>query len=210
MGEERREPSEPRLAATVILLRRGGKHADRGLEVCLARRNPEASFMPGVWVFPGGAVDEPDGEGDAGMRACAARELAEEVGVEIDPAELVPYSRWITPEIGSVRFDTYFYLGLAPAHAPPKADGDETVDAGWFEPRDALDRHYRDELPLVFPTIKHLESLLPYATAREALDDAAGREIEPVLPRVEGKGDDRRIVLPGGWDDVPMPDELKG
>jgi 8-oxo-dGTP pyrophosphatase MutT (NUDIX family) len=194
----------------VILLRRGGKHADRGLEVCLARRNPEARFMPGVWVFPGGAVDEADGEGEPGMRTCAAREVAEEVGIELDAAELVPYSRWITPEVGRIRFDTAFYLALAPAHSPPEPDGEETVEAGWFNPRKALDSHYRDQLPLVFPTIKHLETLLPFSTAEEALEAAAGRSIEPVLPRVEGEGDERRIVLPEGWGKAtPIPKELR-
>ncbi|MGZ5313074.1 MAG: NUDIX hydrolase [Solirubrobacterales bacterium] len=210
MAEASSESATPRPAATAILLRRGGKHSDRGLDVCLARRNPEASFMPGVWVFPGGGVDDADGEGEAGTRACAAREVAEEVGIEIDAAELVPYSRWITPEVGRIRFDTAFYLALAPAHSPPEPDGEETVDAGWFNPREALDSHYRDELPLVFPTIKHLETLLPFASAAEALEAAAGRNMEPVLPRVEGEGDERRIVLPEGWGEAtPIPKELR-
>ncbi len=202
------KPATPRPAATVILLRRGGKHADRALEVCLVRRNPEARFMPGVWVFPGGAIDPEDGEGDDGSRRCAAREVAEEAGVEVDAAELVPYSRWITPEEVSIRFDTLFYLALAPAHSPPQPDGSETVDAGWFTPQEALDRHGRDreEFPLVFPTIRHLESLSKYANAEEALTAAAGRSLEPVMPHVEGEGADRRIVMPEGWDDVPFPD----
>ena len=49
-------PATPRPAASLILLRRGGKHRQRGVEVLLVRRSPEASFMPGVWVFPGGVV----------------------------------------------------------------------------------------------------------------------------------------------------------
>jgi 8-oxo-dGTP pyrophosphatase MutT (NUDIX family) len=65
----------------VILLRRGGKHAERGLQLLLVQRNAEARFMPGVWVFPGGAVDAADGEGDEGFRTCAARELQEETGL---------------------------------------------------------------------------------------------------------------------------------
>ena len=195
-------PAEPRPAATVILLRRGAKHSERGLEVCLVRRNPAARFMPGVWVFPGGAVDVSEGTGDEAHRACAARELAEEAGVEVDPAELVPYSRWITPEPVPIRFDTWFYLALAPAHSPPKPDGSETVDAGWFSPRGALDDHYadRESFKLVFPTIKHLESLLPYANAEEALEAARRREVKAVEPEVVGEGDERRIVLP---DDLP-------
>ena len=194
------EPAVPRPAATVILLRRGGKHAERALEILLVRRNPEARFMPGVWVFPGGAVDAEDGDGEEAHRTAAARELAEEAGIELPAEELVAYSRWITPRVAPVRFDTRFYLALAPAHSPPEPDGSETVDAGWFGPQDALDRHYGGDLPLVFPTIKHLESLVGFANAEEALEAARGRVVKTVEPRVEGEGDEQRIVLP---DELP-------
>jgi 8-oxo-dGTP pyrophosphatase MutT (NUDIX family) len=184
----------------VILLRRGGKHAERGVQVLLVQRNPEARFMPGVWVFPGGAVDPEDGEGEAAHRAAAVRELEEEAGIELPAEDLVAYSRWITPKVVPIRFDTRFYLGLAPAHSPPEPDGSETVDAGWFEPRKALDSHHAGELALVFPTIKHLESLVGFADAEEALDAARRREVKPVEPEVVGEGDAQRIVLP---DDLP-------
>jgi 8-oxo-dGTP pyrophosphatase MutT (NUDIX family) len=194
------EPAKPHPASTVILLRRGGRHADRGLEVCLGQRNPQARFMPSVWVFPGGGVDEADGEGEESYRAAAVREVQEEVGIDIPASELIAYSRWITPRVVPVRFDTRFYLALAPAHSPPEPDGSETVDAGWFEPAAALDRHYadREEFPLVFPTIRHLESLLPYSNAEEALEAARARVVKPVEPEVVGEGDDRRIILPDG------------
>ena len=93
------EPSIPRPAATIILLRGG----DEDLEVLLVRRTPQARFMGGVWVFPGGAVDADEGEGDAGHRAAAVRELYEEAGIGLDdPGALVRFSRWITPpEISS-------------------------------------------------------------------------------------------------------------
>jgi 8-oxo-dGTP pyrophosphatase MutT (NUDIX family) len=190
------EPAVARPAATVILLRRGGKHAERGLQILLVQRNPEARFMPGVWVFPGGAVDSADGNGEAAHRAAAVRELSEEAGIELDSAELVAYSRWITPKVVPIRFDTRFYLGLAPAHSPPKPDGSETVDAGWFNPAEALELHHDDKLPLVFPTIKHLESLTGFANAEEALEAARRREVKAVEPEVVGEGEDRRIVLP--------------
>jgi 8-oxo-dGTP pyrophosphatase MutT (NUDIX family) len=187
---EEKEPAVPRPAATVILLRRGGKHAERALEVLLVQRNPEARFMPGVWVFPGGSVDAEDGDGEEAHRAAAARELAEEAGIELAEEELVAYSRWITPRVVPIRFDTRFYLALAPAHSPPKPDGSETVDAGWFGPQDALERHRAGELPLVFPTIKHLESLVGFANAAEALEAAQRREVRTVEPRVVGEGDE--------------------
>jgi 8-oxo-dGTP pyrophosphatase MutT (NUDIX family) len=188
----------PRPAASVILLRRGGKHAQRGLEVLLLKRSEQASFMPGIWVFPGGAVDPEDGEGETGFRAGALRELGEEASIELNgPDELVPFSHWITPEIVPVRFDTWFYLALSPAHSAPEPDGSETTEAVWWEPRLALEAHRDGELKLVFPTIKQLESLADYATSDEALEAARGRSVEPIMPKVVGEGNDQHVVLPG-------------
>jgi 8-oxo-dGTP pyrophosphatase MutT (NUDIX family) len=194
------EPTEPRPAATVILLRRSGKHRERGLEVLLVKRNPSARFMPGVWVFPGGAVDDADvaGDDESRHRVCAIRELAEEAGIDLDAgAELIPFSRWITPEAVPIRFDTRFYLALAPPHSPPRPDGREAVDAAWFEPARALSRHREGGLDLVFPTIKNLEALTRFATSEEAMDASRDAEVEPILPRVVGEGGNRRVVLPG-------------
>ncbi|HET9119254.1 MAG TPA: NUDIX hydrolase [Solirubrobacterales bacterium] len=200
LRDEGEPPATPRPAATVILLRRGGKHVERGLQVLLVRRNPEARFMPGVWVFPGGSVDAEDGDGEEAHRVAAVRELGEEAGIEVPSDELIAYSRWITPRIVPIRFDTRFYVALAPAHSPPRPDGSETVDAGWFGPQAALDAHRAGELPLVFPTIKHLESLVGYGNAGEALEAARRRVVRPVEPEVVGEGEARRIVLP---DDLP-------
>jgi len=194
------DPVTARPAATVILLRRSGKHSERGLEILLVRRNPEARFMPGVWVFPGGAVDANDGTSgeEETFRTCAARELAEEAGIELgDDAEMILWSRWITPEIVPIRFDTWFFLALAPPHSPPKPDGEETVDAGWFKPSVALESHRAGELQLVFPTIKQLESLAAFENADEALAAAREHTVEPIMPKVTGEASERRVVLPG-------------
>lgn len=194
-------PSEPRPAASVVLLRRGGKHGDRELEVLLLKRSPEARFMPNVWVFPGGAVDLADGEEEAGYRACAVRELAEEAAIEL-PAdeELVLFSRWITPAVISTRFDAWFFLALAPAHTPPKPDGAETTEALWFKPAAALQAQADGELVLAFPTLSQLQSLLPYRTSDEALAAYRDRPVEPVLPVVIGDRENHRVVLPGDPD----------
>ncbi|HEX3975477.1 MAG TPA: NUDIX hydrolase [Solirubrobacteraceae bacterium] len=190
----------PRLAATVILLRGGGD----SLEVLLARRNPAARFMGGAWVFPGGAVNTEDGDGEPGRKAAAIRELSEEVGVGLkDPDALVAFSRWITPAVVKIRYDTWFYLAVAPDGAQPQVDGSEMVDARWFGPQDALGAYRAGEIMLVFPTIKHLEQLSGFPSARALIDHACTRTVEPVQPRVIGTGETARIVLPGepGYDD---------
>jgi 8-oxo-dGTP pyrophosphatase MutT (NUDIX family) len=188
------QESVPRLAATVILLR-GGAEA---LEVLLVKRNPASKFMGGAWVFPGGAVDRNDGEGQPALRAAALRELGEEAGIhQNDPDSLIPFSRWITPAAVKIRFDTWFYLTPLPDGATPEIDGNEIVDARWYEPRQALEAAGRGELLLVFPTIKHLEQISPFESALALMEYAQGREILPVQPRVVMQGETARILLPG-------------
>jgi 8-oxo-dGTP pyrophosphatase MutT (NUDIX family) len=80
----------PRDAASLILLRGEG----RTLEVLAGRRPLHVKFMPGVYVFPGGAIDPPDRIGwsvESGTEALgsklarsartALRETWEEAGV---------------------------------------------------------------------------------------------------------------------------------
>jgi 8-oxo-dGTP pyrophosphatase MutT (NUDIX family) len=187
-------PVRPRQAASVILLRGGAET----LEVLLVRRTPKARFMGGVWVFPGGAVDDVEGTGDQAHRAAAVRELSEEAAIELaDPDELVKFSRWITPEQVQIRFDTHFFLALLPDGQEPRIDGEECVDVGWFTPAGALQASTDGEIVLVFPTIKHLEQLRGFETVDELLDYARGREVVPVEPKVLLEGEVARILLPG-------------
>src|SRR5260221_9803592 len=65
------EPAVPKPSASVVLLRRGGKHSHQALEVLLLKRTEEAKFMPGGWVFPGRGVDPQGGTGEAGTRGLA-------------------------------------------------------------------------------------------------------------------------------------------
>ena len=154
--------------------------------------------MGGVWVFPGGAVDTDDGDGDDAHRIAAIRELREEASVALaGPDVLVPFSRWITPAEVRVRFDTHFFLAPLPAGQEPRVDGEECVDLGWFTPTAALEAHRAGEIVLVFPTIKHLEQLAPFSRAEELLAHARNLVVEPVLPKVIVEGDSARVLLPG-------------
>ena len=192
-------PTEPRQAASVIVVRGAGEE----LEVLLVQRTPEARFMGGFWVFPGGAVDAHEGEGDAAHRLAAVRELREEAGVEgIGPAELVRFSRWITPRQVEIRFDTHFFVAPMPHGATVEVDGAEIVDHRWYSPAAALEAHRSDDLALVFPTIKHLEQLEAFSSADDLIAHAEKEEVVPVEPRVLIEGEVARVVLPGepGYD----------
>ena len=189
-GAQPGEPSEPRPAASVVLLRRGGKHGDRALEVLLLKRTAEARFMPNVWVFPGGAVDAGGRRGRGrlpGLRACASWPRRRGSSSPADE-ELVLFSRWITPEVVSTRFDAWFFLALAPAHTPPQPDGVETVEAAWFEPRAALEAPggRRDRRSPSRP-ISQLECAAPVrAPPTRRSPPTATATVEPILPKVIG------------------------
>lgn len=187
-------PRRPRPAAAIMLLR--GGHS--GLEVLLARRTLSARFMGGAWVFPGGALDARDGTGQDGLEAAARRELGEEVGIALPAgSELVAFARWITPARLRTRFDTWFYLALAPANAKPLVDGSEIVAARWITPAGALAGRAHRELLLAFPTIRQLQQLAEFPSTAALLSYAASHTVEPVQPQITGSGAGARIVLPG-------------
>jgi 8-oxo-dGTP pyrophosphatase MutT (NUDIX family) len=188
-------PTPPRQSASLILVRDGDGDGDGNgaIELLLVQRSPEQRFMGGFWVFPGGAVDE--GETHA---ATAVRELAEEAGITgVDPAALVLYSRWITPEAIQTRFDTQFFVARAPDGAQPRVDGRYCVDVRCTSPAAAVAAYGDDELALVFPTLRLLEGLASFATIGDLLEHARGLTVAPILPRVVTGGGAPRVLLPG-------------
>ncbi len=191
-------PARARPAASIILVRDGGPGAAAEIEVLLVKRNPAARVMGGVWVFPGGGVDPADGEGDRAHRAAAVRELAEEAGIDgVDPAELVKFSRWITPVELAVRFDTHFFLARLPAGQEPRIDGQECVASEWLTAQAALDGHADGRTLLVFPTIRQLEQLRDFTSVESLLDHARSHEAPTSRPRVTVTGGTAQVVMPG-------------
>src|SRR5436189_3604231 len=90
-------------AATVVLVR----DAADGVEVLMLHRVSKVAFG-GMWVFPGGRVDDGDrvaGDDEAAWaRQAAAREALEECGLAVDPDDLVPFSHWVPPDVTPRRY----------------------------------------------------------------------------------------------------------
>lgn len=68
-------------------------------------------------------------------------------------------SRWITPAGPPRRFDTRFFLALAPSDQEPSHDDHEAVDTRWFTPGQALAEYERGSLSLIFPTLMTLKAM---------------------------------------------------
>lgn len=206
-------PAQPRPAATVILLRRGSSHSDRGLELLMLKRGAAARFMPGVWVFAGGVVDHEDRALDSppevdpdewAHRVCGARELAEEASVTVEPITLMPWSRWITPEQVPLRFDTRFYVASAPAHAQPKPELAEMDAVVWITPSAALAAGRDGEMEISFPTLRHLEQLGGFDDPDSVLAAASELKVKALFPKVRTTGERVEVLLPGdtGYDEA--------
>src|SRR5437870_5327180 len=143
MAAERIRPS-----ATVILYRRAP-----ALEVYLVERSRKTRFFPGYHAFPGGVVDPEDGEGPDARPRAAVRELAEETGVKLDAAALVPAGRLLTPPFGPTRYDTSFFVAELPSGAAPQVDGQELVSGRWWRAAEALAAFEQEALPIPPPTL---------------------------------------------------------
>ena len=181
--------SEPVAAATVILLRDGVG----GIEALMLRRNSKISFG-GMWVFPGGRVDEADRVGlgsddDVGVaRVAAVREAREEAGLELRPDDLVALSHWTPPAITPRRFLTWFFVARAPASDVVIDDG-EIRDHAWMKPLDAIRRRDALEIELAPPTWVTLNDLLSWRSAEEVIAAAAARRPERYATHIAVGGD---------------------
>lgn len=176
-----------RPAATVILTRIA-EHSSCGLEVLLLRRSDVGAFA-GMWVFPGGRVDDADdGDDDfARAKSAAIREAAEEVSARVDPSGLAPWSHWTPPLTAPVRFTTWFFVA---AHDSGEIaiDNHEIVDFRWLAP----DRALEAQLPMAPPTIVTLHEL------HEAGDASAirrGRVDPPAYVTRPGRTGDGQDVM---------------
>lgn len=179
-------------AATVLLLR---DVEAAGLEVLMLRRNSKLAFG-GMWVFPGGRVDDDEmvaGDVLASARRAAVRETDEETGLTIQAEQLLTWSYWVPPPMPSMptkgprrRFSTWFFVAPAPG-------GDVAIDHGeihedrWLSPTDALGQHAAGEIELAPPTWITLTQLSAHTTVAEAMAWAERTEAEEFRTRPLGK-----------------------
>jgi 8-oxo-dGTP pyrophosphatase MutT (NUDIX family) len=167
-------PSTPRLAATVVIRRADGR-------ILLIRRAMGMVFG-GRWAFPGGSVEPADQRETQLLTAtqAAIREVHEETELQVE--DLIPWSRWITPEFEPRRFDTYFFIAQVDAAGDIVAN-EEAADHCWITPADAVAGYRSGELPMLPPTAVTLRELAALATLDEIKQAAAGRDLDaPILP----------------------------
>jgi 8-oxo-dGTP pyrophosphatase MutT (NUDIX family) len=183
-----KEGTPPVEAATVILIRNGEGESAGELETLMLRRNSKIAFG-GMWVFPGGRVDEgdrrpEDGEDDLEpARRAAVREAHEEAGVELAADVLVPFSHWTPPPITPRRFLTWFFLAATP-HSDITIDGGEIHEHAWLHPAEVFRRREVGEVELAPPTFVTLTELAKHSDVESALEAVRARTPERFATRV--------------------------
>lgn len=106
-------------------------------------------------------------------------ELLEAENLFIPANALAYYGHWITAPGRARRFDTRFFVALAPEGQAGSHDATETVHDIWIGPREALERGARGELELVFATQHTLHDLKGFPSARQAFEHVLA------LPEIE-------------------------
>ena len=110
--------------------------------------------------------------------------------------QLTRFAHWITPEMMPKRFDTHFYLALAPQDHVATHDGYESVDSVWISPAKAVEEARAGKRTIIFPTRLNLEKLTEWNTPNQAIEATKTSEIISVLPWTEKRRDGNYLCIP--------------
>lgn len=181
-------------SATLVLMR----DTRVGIEVLIAKRNLQNSFLGGFWVFPGGAVEKEDLADSELLTAinAAVRETIEEAGIAALHSELLPMSKWVTPEGNPKRFSTWFFVAKADSQ-PVMVDGYEITDSLWIEPKKAIQKYQQQEFDMLPPTLVSLSALTPFNRVDDALNHYRNRKPLSFSPLANFNNDQLVMLYPG-------------
>lgn len=188
-------PATP--AATVVLLR----DKPNGMEVLMLRKNSKIAFG-GMWVFPGGRIDEEDYPEDrnseSAARNAAQREAAEEAGIDISTEEFHWFAHWTPPASTPVRFSTWFFVAETVRSHDVQIDDGEIKEYEWLKPLDALERHRKGEIDLAPPTWVTLYSLSCVINSAEFIRRVEGQQARFYETHIAVNKDGVRVAMWSG------------
>jgi len=190
---EEASPALPAASAIVV------RETRDGLETLLLKRSDELKHMPGLWVFPGGKVEDSD-EGDDELeqaRSGAARELQEEAGLSLPAETLLTFSHWLTPVVVKRRFATWFFIAEVRSDEPVTVDGSEIIAHEWWRPGDAIRAHHEGQLPITPPTLVSPHELQGEDDPSVLLAQLGERSVPCFFPHVVRDGDQMVFLYEG-------------
>jgi hypothetical protein len=178
--------------------------ADAQAIVCAAvRETYEEAGVLLAGPTPDTVVGDTTGDDwEADRAAVAARDMSfadflDRRGLVLRSDLLGAWTRWITPEFESRRYDTWFFVAALPQGQRTRNASTEADRTVWIRPRDAAEGYDKGELLMMPPTIATLRQLTAYDTAAGALAAAPGRDLTPVLARARLENDEVILSWPG-------------
>ncbi len=159
--------------------------------VLLARPAGDGNLISGARLAELQQYREPMNSGELGLLA-----FLQEEKLVLACDTLTHFAHWITPSMMPKRFDTHFYLALAPADHVALHDGYESVDSVWITPQQALEEANSGKRTVIFPTLRNIEKLAAWTDCNSAISATAAADIVPVLPWTEQREDGNYLCIP--------------
>ncbi len=184
-------------AATVILLR---QHEGQP-QVLMLHKNLDIDFG-GLWVFPGGRIDDEDfdhtDDPNIAARNAAVRETIEEAGIKIPGDDFIWFSHWTPPPREGRRYATWFFVTSTEDDHEIQVDGEEIQNHQWINPNEALRLHAQGEIDVVPPTWVTLYTLAQFDSVTRALETLGKRETRRYETHLGKNSDAIRITMWAG------------
>lgn len=139
--------------------------------VLLARDGATGAFIDETRLSRLESYRRPLEKGEISLREFVVKE-----NLRLACDHLVHFAHWITPKMMPKRFDTHFFIALAPRGHAGRHDGGELVASVWISPDEAIAD--RKRWNIMFPTKLNLMKLARSKTVDAAL--AAARAAPPV------------------------------
>jgi 8-oxo-dGTP pyrophosphatase MutT (NUDIX family) len=127
-------------------------------------------------------------------------EMLARMALRLQTLSVLPWSRWITPQMASVsnkRFDTRFFVSAVPADQTARHDDHEATESVWLSPRAALEQYWDRRIELAPPQIMSLAHLARHASVDSVLAEARARRPPVIAPEPHDVEDGRVLCYPG-------------
>jgi len=129
------------------------------------------------------------------------------LGLGLHTRRIQPWSRWITPRRPSVsdrRFDTRFFVAIAPSDHEAAHDAHEVTETVWMRPEAAMRQYWDDQMNLAPVQLITLMQLVRHASVESVLAEARSRRPIHIEPEPFDE-DGRRVICYPGDPRHPVP-----
>jgi hypothetical protein len=138
--------------------------------------------------------------------------VCEAEGLQLAVDEMHYFANWVTPEGSPRRYDTRFFVAVAPEGQTPLHDDHEVIANEWLRPADGLARALAGELTMLPPTVASLRAVAPFETVADLLGAASAiTDVPQIVPRIRVEGERVHLLMPDdlGYDGGPFdPDAV--